>query len=299
MSAHANHDRLVRVAVSAALILLLHGCDMVQPQAAVRLSLPPVPAWVAAAYADSAFFRIEWIGADGVRKRREQPVNRRDSVILLPKLYNSAVLVYLVTPSNGSSAAYSLLPGGALFPYHLRADGKLVLSWEAGAAALIMQRITVQTGRPHRYNAPRLHEELLARTDNDPWSVDTESVAEQLLAGAFRVTAIRPAERFAVFIPLPAGRWHSENLLQPALETDEWPTASGEPAAGLHLLLKRGVHRFFHSDGIHVLSVVIEDNGIARWLICARLPDHDVHQLVGNGYDLDQLLSVCELRDPL
>ena len=248
-----------------ALAALLCGCELVRGETDVILSLPSLPGWLGALSADVRY-QVEWLDVSGQAQRRTIAAASRRVVVRLPKLYNTAVLVYAVIPADGNgSPYYRLLPGGALFPHHVLDSGRMKLSWSAGAVACVMRELSVVTGHPERYNAVRLQRELEQRTDADPWSANLAALVAQLLSGDFRVTSIRPAEKFRVWIPVPAGVWHSENLLRPAEQT-----VAPDEKSLLQLELARGMHRLFHANGGWVLDVVIEDDGTPRWTLLQR-----------------------------
>lgn len=249
----------------SALAALLCGCELVGSETDVILSLPSLPDWLGELSADVGY-QVEWLDVSGRAQRRTIAADSRRVVIRLPKLYNTAVLVYPVIPADGNgSPYYRLLPGGALFPHHALDNGRMKLSWSAGAVACVMRELSVLTGHPERYNAVRLQRELEQRTGADPWSVNLDALVAQLLTGVFRVTSIRPAERFRVEIAVPAGVWHSENLLRPAEQT-----VAPQEQPLLELELARGIHRLFHASGGWVLNVVIEDDGTPRWTLLQR-----------------------------
>ncbi|TVR32379.1 MAG: hypothetical protein EA404_07545 [Spirochaetaceae bacterium] len=249
----------------SALVALLCGCELVGGETDVILSLPSLPGWLGALPEDVGY-QVEWLDASGQAQRRTIAAASRQMVVRLPKLYNTAVLVYAVIPGDGNgSPYYRLLPGGALFPHHVLDSGRMTLSWSAGAVACVMRELSVLTGHPERYNAVRLQRELEQRTGGNPWSVNLEALVAQLLSGEFRVTSIRPAEKFRVGIAVPAGVWYSENLLRPAEQT-----VAPQEMPLLELELTRGMHRLFHASGGWVLNVVIEDDGTPRWTLLQR-----------------------------
>ncbi|TVQ38868.1 MAG: hypothetical protein EA384_08135 [Spirochaetaceae bacterium] len=246
---------------AATAALTLCGCELTRTAAEVTLKLPSLPAWITALSAEAAY-EIEWLDEAGALQRRNVAPGNRGSSVRLPKLSNTAVVAYPIIPATDGSKRYRLLPGGALFPHHRSGSGRLNLSWDAGAVAHAMLRIAVVTGHPEHYNAVRLHRELLARTEGDPWSVDLDALIDQLLAGGFRATSIRPAERFALEVPAPTGIWYPENLLRAPLET-----VLTQQHAQLRLELEPGLHRLFHSSGRWVLNLMVDSAGTARWTL--------------------------------
>lgn len=222
------------------------------------LSLPALPSWLREL---DAYYRIEWFDRDGRLQRRDLNARNRTPVVALPRMQNVPILVYpVIAGFPDGPRTYLLLPGGAIFPAQVTGAGYLRLTWEAGPAALVMQAVVARTGSPRSYSAQRLHDELLIRTDGDPWRVDLDTILELLLAGAFRVTAIRRGETFELNAVVAAGEWFSHNLLASPV------TAHGNGAAGeLNVSLVRGLHRYFHESGRMVLTISVEEDGTIRW----------------------------------
>ena len=248
----------------ACLLVCLGGCgDALIDVADQPLSLPRLPAWLLEL---DAYYHLEWFDREGRLRTRRLSSADRSPVIALPKLQNVPVLVYpVIPPSASGTKAYRLLPGGAVFPRQVIGNGVLRLTWEAGPAAHLMRGVTARTGSPRSYSALRLHDELLARTAGDPWCADLEALLDLLLAGSFRVTAIRPAETAELNAAVKPGRWFSHNLLVPPV------TAVGIGASGeLNLSLTRGLHWYFHESGRKVLTAAVAADGTTRWALHHR-----------------------------
>jgi hypothetical protein len=84
----------------------------------------------------------------------------------------------------------------------------------------------------------RLLDEMRARSNADPWSLDLALLGQKLASGRFRVTDIRCLPSRELTLQVPAGEWFLESPFRPprAVQSGEALTL---PAVAL------GIHRLF------------------------------------------------------
>jgi hypothetical protein len=239
--------------IVAATVFQAAACAIWTTETAVQVVVPPLPDYWHTVPGQIEYL-IRWFDVNGEQQERFVPAGTSRVGISVPKLRGIPVLLI---PRIGR---FTLLPAGALFPDHLGAADTMHLSWQGGAATVVLWRIAAVTGRPSRYHGGRLYRELDARTAGNPWSADLDAITGQLIAGNFRSTSIRPRPRFPVRAEVPHGQWLSEAPLIA-------PVATDDERGMIELELEVGTHRYFHCATGAVLTVAVNEKGMAVFTV--------------------------------
>jgi len=235
--------RRIVLVVSATAGLLL-GCDLVQPDQSLRVLLPEPPAWWQIAFPRLGFRVASRDTAGGVVEVAGSDW-RRPVLLTCVRAANLPILAWPCVPAprdGGAIAAGVLRPAGGVFPTSLRSwEGEAVveLTWEDGAAALVLDRSWSAGADLSRFNAARLVSFLRVRAD--PWTVDLDAAAQQIALGTFTAWDLDGLSSEDVCVDPGAGTWFLEDPLAPPV-----------PAEGTRLRLKgvpRGTHRLFSLHG--------------------------------------------------
>jgi hypothetical protein len=135
------------------------------------------------------------------------------SVRLLANAYSAVVVTPLV-----SATGLRLRPAGAVFPLDVESDQRsLRVSWERGAAALLVDRLLAGASVPAvpagTLDVERVARDMELRGDGDAWSVDAEALLASIVASGGRSWECR--------------RLPSRRVSIPARDLPGWPNAVG------------------------------------------------------------------------
>jgi hypothetical protein len=220
-------------------MLLASGCSFLQPDIMVTLRPPELPEkW------RETFPRLdsdEWY-VDGSGNIAHTGIRQgwREISVPLYKGYNSFVLIYPIIAGRD----IRLPPAGAVFPLQLEREcaDTLVLTWEAGVAASVYERLWRQGIDISCFNTARLLEVMKERAPADPWAIDINLIAERIAAHDFSVYDVKLLPARDVALDVPGGNWF--------LESPFALTQHNEPGSALGLTaVCYGFHRLFAADG--------------------------------------------------
>jgi hypothetical protein len=160
--------------------------------------------------------------------------------------WRTPVAVTCVRSVNAPVLAYPLQgylrPAGGFYPLSLRdfqGQEVLELTWEDGAAALVMERLVGQGRDASLFNVSRL-KRFLAES-GDPWDVDLDAVAQKISRGEFTAWDIdKLPSRDADLDPGP-GTWFLESPFSASFEAEKGRIR----LTGVSL----GCHHLFSLDG--------------------------------------------------
>jgi hypothetical protein len=218
--------RLLALPAAAALAA---GCSWFSASLEVRAQAPQAPEHWRRAFPE---LRFELASPDAECPAADLPAGEW-ATLRLPKRANWPVLAY------PWARGVRLPPAGGLFPLDLGSGGdSMVLSWEHGPAAELLQSLVRQGLDIGCLNVPRLVEEMLERSDGNPGSLDQVFLAERLASGQFRVTDIRLLPTRDLELDVPPATWFLESPFR----------AVEPPAEGSVLVLPAvplGPHRLF------------------------------------------------------
>ncbi len=236
--------RFPRIAVLAGLIGL-SSCPVFQPGQRVLVLLPPPPVHWQIAFPGLAFR----VGAPDGSMTAEIVAEDwlRPLEIECSRAVNTPILAWPFVPEGRGAAPVGpglLRPAGGFFPGCLRTfQGEEVveLSWEDGAAALVVSRAAEAGGDMSRFNVVRLCRFL--REESDPWSMDLDAAAQRIAEGEFTAWDLdRLPARDARVTPGP-GSWFLESPFS-------FPCAAVDGVLFLGSV-PRGSHRLFSLSGGH------------------------------------------------
>lgn len=222
--------RLLALPAAAAFaVAFAAGCSWWSPFLEVRVGVPEIPEHWRKAFPELRF-ELHCPEAEPLPGTAGTPAGSWVT-LRLPKRANWPVLAY------PWARGVRLPPAGGLFPMDLAAEG-LVLSWEHGSAAEVLQALAREGCDIASLNAPRLVQEMLERSGGDPGCLDLESLVEKLASREFRVTDIQLLPSRDLELELPPATWFLES-----------PFRAPQPlAAGQALVLPAvpaGPHRLF------------------------------------------------------
>jgi len=204
--------RSLRIALFAGL-LSLSSCPVFQPGQRVQVLLPPPPVHWQIAFPGLAF-RVCARGGSGAPAEIVAEDWQRPQEIECSRAVNTPILAWPFVPEGRGPVAVGpglLRPAGGFLPGCLRSfQGKEVveLSWEDGAAALVVDRAAAAGVDMSRFNVPRLCRFLRER--GDPWAVDLDAVAQRIAEGEFTAWDIDCLPSRDVRISPGDGAWFLE-----------------------------------------------------------------------------------------
>jgi hypothetical protein len=227
-----------RLLVLAALAVAVHGCSFGAVDQDVQVLVPAPPAHWQVAFPGLSF-RVTARDASGAETESVVTDGRTPVTITCARAVNVPILAWPMAPHGRTS---DLRPAGGFFPLSLRElQGREVveLSWEDGAAAVVVDR-AAEAGRDMpRFNVERLRG-YLAET-GDPWRVDLDAVAQHIARGDLTAWDIDRLPAWDVSIMPGEGTWFLES-----------PFAVPRPALNGSLNLPgvpRGSHSLFSLTG--------------------------------------------------
>lgn len=179
--------RILRVAMIPSLVFL-SACPALQPGQRAQVLLPPPPVHWQIAFPGLAF-RVN--ARDGTGAPVENVVEdwQQPLEIECSHAVNTPILAWPFVPGGRGAVPVGpglLRPSGGFFPGSLRSfQGREVveLSWEDGAAALVVDRLAAAGLDISRFNVRRLCQIL--REEGDPWSMDLDAAAQRIADGEF------------------------------------------------------------------------------------------------------------------
>jgi len=188
-----------------------------------RVQMPPSPPFRTELLGKECRWLLEWYDSGGKLRRTEIPGNDAGTIDILNE-WPSAVLAWPYWPEKSIVAGF-FYPAGALFPFDA-ADGKIILSWEAGVEAYFYReldraRSLHTTNRmPEYFDWKRfrtlLREEAAEELRIDPWLADWKGIAENTVRSGFRRSLIRAESRDSTEIVIPhAGPWLGASPFRP------------------------------------------------------------------------------------
>jgi hypothetical protein len=231
--------RIIYISALLWALVFFTGCDLLDPCLDIILELPPLPEHSAAVFEIQAY-KLVYPGVDGDLVTGYAAAEGGKIPIHLSKRYNSFVLAYPVI----TAWDIRLPPAGAVFPLQLERDGAdtLVLTWEAGVAASVYERLWRQGIDISCFNTARLLEVMKEKAPADPWAIDINLIAERIAAHDFSVYDVKLLPARDVALDVPGGNWF--------LESPFALTLHNEPGSALGLTaVCYGFHRLFAADG--------------------------------------------------
>lgn len=265
----------VRVAAGALLLLALAaGCRYLDTDSSLLVTIPePPPAW-SAAFGPMRNLVI-WIDENGrpARSRLDPGVDKL--VVRTGKGGWNPVAAFALPGSAaeepavlGGTDGLLLYPSGAVTP----GGGESVqLSYQAGAAALILLRLAAAGVPIEAINVPRLLRELSERTGGDPWRADIDRLVLRLAEKDFRADLIRIRDETRAVLPgdptATPGFLVSRDALRPLVVVA--PGENGAPAVWAPL---SALSRFYSPDGTMRLDLWISPDGGAQWISAPQGP---------------------------
>ncbi len=190
------------------------ACAVFGPDAEVQVVLPSPPEHWRAAFAGLGF-RIVVPRGQSMRAERDAAGGESPVAITLDKITNAPVLAYPFDQGGagaGAGVPGLLRPAGGFYPYSLRRrDGEevLALTWEDGAAALVVARLLDRGYDVSLFNVERLSRYL--REAEDPWSWDLEAIAEKIARGDFTAWDVDELPRRDAAVSPGPGTWFLES----------------------------------------------------------------------------------------
>jgi hypothetical protein len=183
--------------------------------------------------------------------------------IRVPKL---SVVAVTAAPYVEWPAA-ALKPAGAVFPWHLDAEGALVLSWEQGFVGEAL--LGCGLARVQSVNVGKLTEAITAKSGGNPWRLDLWVLRGAIERGELTSRAVVQLPAFDLDLPVGPGTWISGDPFDPTL-------SAGDGGVLTIFGLTTGVHGYFRSHsgermGVEVTTAgwtaVIPDRGVG---LCGR-----------------------------
>jgi len=235
--------RFPRIVLLAGL-LSLSACPAFRPEQSVQVLLPPPPVHWQIAFPRLGF-RVTARDACGMTTEAVAQVWQRPVEIECVRAVNAPILAWpFVAEPRGSAPieAGLLRPAGGFFPLGLRRfQGTEVveLTWEDGAAALVVDRVAAAGRDVSRFNVARLCRYL--REEDDPWSVDLDVVAQRAAEGDLTAWDIDRLPSRDVRVAPGAGAWFLESPLCLPLTAEDGVIFLGD--------VSRGSHRLFSLSG--------------------------------------------------
>ena len=223
--------RLPRLALVAAVMGLAAACDLaIEEEVAVLLPAPPVRWQIA--FPGMGFSIVtpsahDWALKDVLDWRTPVAVTCIRGV-------NIPVLAY--------ASREHLRPAGGFYPLSLKdyqGQQVLELTWQDGAAALVMERLARQGRDVSLFNVPRLRHFL--EESGDPWDVDLDTVAEKISRGEFNAWDIDRLPSRNADIDPGSGTWFLESPFSASFVAENGRIR----LAGVSL----GSHHLFSLDG--------------------------------------------------
>lgn len=215
----------------------------------VSVQLPPTPK--------------DWHAVDGyqplhsvlITDERGRQVRRLFSKV--SKVSNGGPRVELKVRKEAITAvSYELSPvpglwlkaAGGVYPIHRARNATLTVSYENGfLVGLLQDLLSRDPVAVRNLNIGRLENELLTRSQGNPWQLDREAILRRLSSGAMRADSIRPLSGTPMGLELLEGTWLSLNPLEqvpdPPFEVMVLP---GEP------------QRWYHPEHRQLLSVGLD-----------------------------------------
>ena len=249
--------RVVRLAMIAGMVSL-SSCALAQPGQRAQVLLPPPPAHWQAAFPGLAFRLSARDGggtpAQVIAQDWQQPVE-----IECSRAVNTPILAWPFVPAGRAAVPVGpglLRPAGGFFPGGLRSfrGGQVIeLSWEDGAAALVVDRVAAAGRDVSRFNVPRLCRFL--REKGDPWSVDLDAAAQRIAEGEFTAWDLdRLPSRDARVTP-GAGSWFLESPFSRPCAAEQGVLLLGDVPEGSHRLfsLSGACWRLEAGEGVTLL----------------------------------------------
>jgi hypothetical protein len=228
----------------AALSLSTTACRELAMEREVKVLLPAPPVTWQIAFPGLGFRVVTRDARGGVRET--DAVDWRGPLnVPCARDVNTPVLAYpLETGKPGSpvSSPGALRPAGGFYPSSLRSvEGAdtLELTWEDGAAALVISRVAGLGRDVSLFNVTRLRR--FFREEKDPWGLDLDRIAQKISQGDFTAWDIRRLpSRDAEAEPGP-GTWFLESPFSAS-----FPAVHGAiTLSGVSL----GAHGLFSLDG--------------------------------------------------
>jgi hypothetical protein len=218
------------------LLLAVAGCSLPGPVLTLEVDLPPLPPAWAAAFGEPGF-HLQWRASSGslaeARGAPWVPGPCSQSVTVAAGAY-VPVLAWV----GDGLTDYALRPAGAVSPLDVAGGDRLVLSFEQGAAAYLVNRLLGGQPAlpPEAVDVRRIADAIQDAGRGDPWQVDLDAILVSLADGKLecrtQATAgvVLPTSALAAWPDAAAALWASPFL--PRLQ----PEQAVEAAIGFHRL---------------------------------------------------------------
>ncbi len=210
LSMDARSPRAAAPALACGLLLCaLCSCGLFGAGARVLVQMPePPPPW-SQAFPDLLFI-VEYVDARGCTAEVSAGPGKA-AWVECAKEQNAPVLAWPcaaeLSPDRGD-----LRPAGGFYPLSLEEDtgaATLRLAWEDGCAALVVKKVRDAGRDTGLFNVARLAAAM--REAADPWSWDSDAIAESIAAGSFTAFALDLLPRRDVEVAVGEGTWFLES----------------------------------------------------------------------------------------
>jgi hypothetical protein len=193
-----------RPLVLAALTVAVLGCSLGAVDHDVQVLVPAPPAHWQVAFPGLSF-RVTARDASGAQTEIVVQDWRVPVSLTCARTVNQPILAWPNAPG-------CLRPAGGFFPSSLRkgpGGDVLELTWESGAAAVVVDRAAEAGCDMSRFNVERLRG-YLAET-GDPWCADLDAVAQHIVSGDLTAWDIDRLPAWDVSIMPGEGTWFLES----------------------------------------------------------------------------------------
>ncbi len=261
------HDASRKTLLVGILVLSTTGCEYFSIARTYTVDLPVPPAVWRAAFGKMEQ-HVTWVDAAGELATVRLPCGTRRLTIRTGKQGFCPVTAHalpgpFVRVPNSASAL--LLPAGGIIPFACDHQGSVTLSFQQGAAAVVLLKLA-EGGVPlSGINVSRLLSELPVRTRGDPWLADLAQITAGLGAGEFRADTIKPREPAVFALP-------EIGVEYPAYLVSADPlAATAEVTSGARSSVKvaaeaPGLTRIYLPDGSLRLDLWLSDDRRYSWL---------------------------------
>jgi hypothetical protein len=231
-------------------LLYFHGCSLLQNHIDLTLELPPLPVHWNETFTIQKYTLI-YPGPSGGLVESDIEYGSKSVCVALFKGYNSFVLAYPVVSDHN----IRLPPAAAVFPIHLKwgDEHTLVLSWEAGFAASLFERLWRKGIDLKNFNTPRLLEKIREKAPDDPWLIDADLIVERLSAYDFSAYDIKSLAVRDVVVQIPSGEWFMESPFSGVCANESSGTL-------LFKGVSLGFHRLFQYDSGLRFDMYVTEN---------------------------------------
>ena len=184
---------------------------------------------------------------------RQQTVAWDSGVHLSVRLPKYAVVPVVAVPEC-KDKHIALKPSGGVFPLHVDGIRTLQLSWENGFLSELLLSCISLGSQLQSINVGRLSREIYAKSEGNPWRIDSEPIKEGIAFGTLSLNRITFLSTFDIPIVAPPGNWYWANPLEKVVQ--EWSDGV------LYLRdVPTGSHCFFSDHMEGRIHLQVDDEG--------------------------------------